>query len=130
MLFLSTSWFFIFFLVSAATAFTSRPEDQWKVEEGENITFVWSYTLDGTIDFAKFVNVTGGASIVIAKNVVGTTSVLADFQHRFTATISVTEAKITMLAVQRSDQGRFEFDVTTSSNTVLKDEVELIVQCK
>ena len=117
-----------FFLGSAVTQFSLKPLDQWKVLEGQNITFVWRYSLDGTIDLAKFINVTGGAQI--AKNVVGTTTVLPNFQQRFTADISDTEATITMLAVKRSDQGKFEFDVTTSNGGLLNHEVELIVQCK
>ena len=110
---LPTHCFLLFFLVSAATQLISTPPDQWKVLEGQNITFVWNYTLDGTIDFAKFVN-NAGAEDVIAKNVGGTTSVLPNFQKRFTADISVTQANITMLTVQRSDQGKYEFDVTAS----------------
>ena len=97
--------------------------------EGQNITFVWSYTLDGAIDFAKFVNNTG-AQDVIATNVGGTTSVLPNFQKRFTADISVTQASITMLTVQRSDQGKYKFDVTASISGAITDVVELIVQCK
>ena len=129
MLLLPTHCFLIFFLVSAATQLISKPPAQWKVLEEQNITFMWKYTLDGTIDFAKFVNNTG-AKDVIAKNVGGTTSVLPNFQKRFTADISVTQAKITMLTVQRSDQGKYEFDVTASISGAITDEVELIVQCK
>ena len=98
--------------------------------EGQNITFVWSYTLDGAIDLIKFVNITGGAQDVIAKNIVGTTSVQPNFQKRFTADISVTQASITMLTVERSDQGKYKFDVTASISGSITDEVELIVQCK
>ena len=99
--------------------------------EGQNITFLWTYTLDGTISLAKFVNVTGGAQITIAQHGGGSTSVALNFQKRFTADISVTQAKITMLAAQMSDdRNKFELDITTSALTGLQDEVELIVQCK
>ena len=120
----------VFFLGSAITQFISSPPDQWKVLEGQNITFIWTYTLDGPIVFAKFVNVTGGGN-VIALNAGGTVSVLPNFQKRFTADISVTQAEITMLAVQMSDaRTKFELDITTSTSASLVDEVELIVQCK
>ena len=120
----------IFFLESAVTEFISRPPDPWKVLEGQNITFLWTYTLDGTILLAKFINVTGGGNI-IAQNAGGTVTVLANFQKRFTADISVTQAKVTMLAVQMSDdRKKFELDITTSTSATLQDEVELIVQCK
>ena len=127
---LPTHCFLLLFLDSAVTQFISKPPDQWKVLEGQNITFVWRYTLDGTIDLIKFANITGGAQDVIAKNLVGTTSVLPNFQKRFTADISVTQANITMLTEQRSDQGKYKFDVTASISGSITDEVELIVQCK
>ena len=120
----------VFFLGGAVTQFISKPPDQWKVLAGQNITFVWRYSLDGTIDSARFVNITGGASIMILMNIVGTTIVVPNFQQRFTANISDTEATITMLAVKRSDQGKFEFDVTTSNGGLLHHDVELIVPCK
>ena len=120
-----------FFPGSAINEFISRPPDQWKVLEGENITFLWACTLDGTILIAKFINVTGGTQITIAQNVGGSTSVALNFQKRFTADISVTQAKITMHAAQMSDdRNKFALDISTSAITGLRDEVELIVQCK
>ena len=74
-----------------------------KVLEGENITFLWAYTLDGTIVLGMFLNVTSGGHILIAANAGVATSVAPNFQKRFTAQISDTETKITMLAVQMSD---------------------------
>ena len=127
---LPTHCFLLLFLDSAVTQFISKPPDQWKVLEGQNITFVWSYTLDGTIVLIKFVNITGGAQNIIARNVAGTTTVLANFQRRFTADISDTEAKITMLTVQSSDQGKYDLDITASISGAITHEVELIVQCK
>lgn len=92
---------------------------------------MWRYTLDGMILLAKFVNVTGGAKTVIASNSGGSTTVRPNFQQRFTADISVTRAKITMLAVQMSDnREEFELDITTSNSGNIRDQVELIVQCK
>ena len=120
-----------FFLGSAITQFISSPPDQWKVLEGQNITFIWTYTLDGTIVFAKFDNVTGGGQNTIVSSFGGSTSVVPNFQKRFTADISVTQAEITMLAVQMSDaRTKFELDIVTSTSVSLVDEVELIVQCK
>ena len=100
--------------------------------EGQNITFEWRYnTLSGGFFlFAKFVNVTGGAQDLIASISGGSTTVQPNFQKRFTADISVTQAKITMLAVQMSDdRKKFELEVISIFSTI-RDEVELIVQCK
>lgn len=92
---------------------------------------MWRYTLDGTILLAKFLNVTGGDTTIIASNSGGPTTVRPNFQERFTADISVTQAKITMLAVQMSDDRKnLELDIVTSSSGFIRDQVELIVQCK
>ena len=99
--------------------------------EGQNITFLWRYSLDGTIDFARLSKIiTSSYHDVVARNLFGTTIVLPNFQQRFTADISVTQASITMLAVRRSDQGKYEYDITTSNFETKDHEVELIVQCK
>ena len=122
---------FCFFLGSVVTQFILTPPYQWKVLEGQNITFVWRYTLDSAIFVVKFVNVTGGAQIIIANNIGGSPNVVHNFQKRFTADISVTHAKITMFAVQMSDdRTKFELDITTITFASIADEVELIVQCK
>ena len=112
--------------------FISRPPDQWKVPEGENITFLWTYTFHDSINFlALFFNVTGDARIMIAGSTVDFTIVDPNFEKRFTADISYTEAKITMLAAQMSDdRKKFELRVRTNTSASLVDDVELIVQCK
>ena len=121
----------IFFPGSAITEFISRPPDQWKVLEGQNITFLWTCTLDITDVLALFYNVTGGTSSLIAVSAGGDTGALPEFQKRFTAEISDTEAKITMLAVQMSDdKNKFKLHIATNNSASLVDYVELIVQCK
>ena len=49
---------FFSFNIESAPQFTSKPPDPSFVLEGQNITLVWSYTLDGTFSFARFINVT------------------------------------------------------------------------
>lgn len=120
------------FTESAVTAFGSlKPSKPSFVEEGNNITFVWNYTLDGSIGLARFVNVTDGASVPIAtKFGAGNVNVLDDFKERFRADISDTLAQLTILTVQRSDRGSYEIDITTTKSDVLGDTVKLIIQCK
>ena len=99
--------------------------------EGENITFLWTYTLDSTNVLALFYNVTG-TTIIIATSTVDLT-VLHDpnFEKRFTVEISYTEAKVTMLAVQMSDdRNKFKLAIATDTSASIADYVELIVQCK
>ena len=99
--------------------------------EGQNITFLWTYTLGITKVLALFANVTGGTSSSIAVSAGGDTGALPEFQKRFTAEISDTEAKITMLAVQMSDdKNKFKLHIAINNSASLVDYVELIVQCK
>ena len=71
----------IFFLGSAINEFISRPPDQWKMLEGQNITFLWTYTLGITKVLALFANVTGGTSSSIAVSAGGDTgAALPEFQ--------------------------------------------------
>ena len=99
--------------------------------EGQNITFEWRYTLDGTILFAMFHSITAsGARNEIAR-IQSKTIVQPNFQKRFTVDISVTQTKITLLAVQMSDdRKKFELGIITSNFKTIVDGVELIVQCK
>ena len=122
-----------FGLEAAVTAFTSEPSDPTYAQETFNITLLWSYTLNGAVGFAKFVNSTGGedVTIIIANKFgSGSTNVQADFQERFRADISDTQAWLTIVNVQRSDQGDYQFEMTPPMGNGITDEVKLIVQCK
>ena len=94
---------------------------------------MWHYTLAASIALARFVNVTGADREVIAtKAGSGSTNVVPKYQGRFEADISNTQARLTILEVQRSDQGKYEFDLIDSSVDAgqLNHGVDLTVQCK
>ena len=116
---------------AAVTTFTSTPASPSIVEEFQDITLVWNYTLDGTVGQARFINNTGGANDPIAaKFGNGNTDVLTKYQERFRAEISNTRARLTILGVQRADQGIYELDITTTNIVNLNNEMRLILQCK
>ena len=115
---------------AAVTAFTSKPPNPTFAVEKQGISLVWRYTLDGTLTLAKFSTVTD-ASVLIGKAVsVGSVNVKSSFQDRFRADASNTQAQLTILEVQRSDQGKYEFDITPSGSGTLRHVVEVIVQSK
>jgi len=97
------------------------------VLEGQVVTLVWSYTLDGTFVFAKFSNITGGVVLITSRSGGGAT--WEPSSKRFRADISDSQARLTILGVQGSDEGKYEFDLTSSSGTIA-NTVEVIVQCK
>ena len=99
--------------------------------EGRDISLVWSYTLDGTIGSAEFFNVTGGGNDEIGKRFSpGSITPRPNYQARFRAEVSNTQAQLRILAIQISDQGRYELDIAVTGLGGLTHVVEVIVQCK
>ena len=83
--------------------------------EGRDISLVWSYTLDGTIGSAVFTNVTGGGADEIGRRFSpGSITPRRNYQVRFRAEVSNTQAQLRTLAVQISDQGKYEIDITAT----------------
>ena len=117
-------------LEAAVTAFTSKPPNPTFVVEKQDISLVWRYTLDGTLALAKFSNVTGVTMLIGKAISVGSVNVEFSFPERFRADVSNTQAQLTILAVQRSDQGKYEFDITPTGSGSLEHVVEVIVQSK
>ena len=118
-----------FLCLESRTRFTSTPSNPSFALEGQNITLVWNYILFYPVRFAKFYNVTGST---IASTYGGSTTVEANFQERFRAHISHTQARLIILKAQTSDQGRYLFYLLTHWFLFdrLRHTVELIVQCK
>ena len=78
------------------------------VEELQEITLVWNYTLDGTVDMAIFARDTGGGDEEIARKQSGNTALSPGFQSgRFSADASDTQAWLKITRVQKSDQGMY-----------------------
>ena len=118
-------------LQAAVTEFTSKPSNPFFVMEGQDISLVWSYTLDGSLFFAKFTNVTGGGNDEIGKkSSPGSITPRPNYQARFRAEVSNTQAQLRILSVQISDQGEYELDISATGVGSLEHVVEVIVQCK
>ena len=111
--------------VESVPQFTSEPPNPSFVLEGQNITLVWIYILDGSFSFARFINVTSGGLIASRPSGSATSE---PRNKRFRADISDSQARLTIHGVQEADEGKYEFDLTASA--VIKHTVEVIVQCK
>lgn len=124
---------FSFFLDGAAS-FQSKASDSPAVGlEFHNITLSWTYSLGGTFISAafSFVNVTSGLTVGIAQKVAGgSTDISQGFKERFLASIADSEAHLTILSVQRSDKGTYQFQATATNFGFLSDSVDVEVQCK
>lgn len=121
----------IFSLLEVTTSFSSKPANPSYVEEKQDITLIWKYTLNGQLGSAQFSNVTGGGDVLIGKTFsTGSINVQSKYQERFRADISNTQARLTILTVQRSDQGQYEFELLPTGAGKLNHVVEVIVKCK
>ena len=80
-----------FCLEAAVTTLTATPPDRSFAIETRDLTLVWEYSLDGSVLFAQFLNVTGGGSGErIARQVSqgGNVIVEAKYQDRLTVLIT------------------------------------------
>ena len=67
---------------------------------------------------------------IAQKSGAGSTDVSQGFKERFLASIADTEAHLTILSVQRSDKGTYQFQASATNFGSLSDSVGLEVQCK
>ena len=119
-----------FCLEAAVTALTAPPPDPSFAIESRDLTLVWKYTLDGTVTFAQFLNITGsGSGERIARlSQGGSVNVEPKYQGWFTVVITESQASLTILGVQSSDQGEYQFTLSPTRSGNIFDEVEVIVQ--
>ena len=90
-------------LKAATTQFIlPTPLDPSYVEELQEITLVWNYTLDGTVDTASFTRDTGGGNEEIARKQSGNTIFRPGFQSgQFSADASDTHAWLKITRVKK-----------------------------
>lgn len=119
-----------FCLEVAGTTLTATPPDPSFAIETRDLTLVWEYTLDGSVAFAQFVNITGGGSERIARQLSqgGSVNVDAKYQDRFTVVITDSQASLKIRGVQRSDQGKYQFTLSPTGLGDILHEIEVIVQ--
>ena len=107
------------------------PLDPSYVEELQEITLVWNYTLDGTLSIASFARDTGGGVEEIARKQSGNTILRPGFQSgRFSVDASDTQAWLKITRVQKSDQGMYGISLIPTGIGTLQNEVKVIVRCE
>ena len=119
-----------FCLEAAVTTLTVTPPDPSFATETRDLTLVWEYTLDGSVTFAQFFNITGGGNERIARQLSqgGSVNVEAKYQNRFTVVITDSQSSLKIRGVQSSDQGKYRFTLSPTGSGNIFDEVEVIVQ--
>ena len=101
------------------------------VEELQEITLVWNYTLVGSVNTAIFTVDTGGGDEEIAWKQSGTTNLRPGFQSgRFSADASDTQAWLKITRVQKSDQGKYGINMVVTPTGFLQNKVDVFVRCE
>ena len=120
-----------FCLGAAVSTLTAPPPDPSFATETHDLTLVWNYTLDGSVAFAQFLNITGGGSgerIARQLSQGGSVNVEPKYQDRFSVVITDSQASLTIRGVQTSDQGKYQFSLSPTGTGNILDDVEVIVQ--
>ena len=124
------------FAVELQPTFSSDPSNPSTVEEGWDLILQWNYNLDGQSNLvSRIVNVTAGAQRNLASRVNNdNATVEAGYENLFRATITDTQATLTILAVPKSINGEiYQLLILTASPnffTLRSDEVKISVLCK
>ena len=122
-----------FFFVELAPTFAASPPDPFHVVEGNNITLMWHYNLDGSFDDVVFQFI-GSTSIltIVDKFDIDRDAAVPEsvYQGRVREKINATQAEITIFALQRSESGVYEIELINSNRLRVRDRVTVQVQCK
>ena len=125
--------FSLFCFVELLPRFTATPPDPFYVLEGNNITFVWQYNLSGMFDRVvfQFVNSSPSRTILIKRDInLDATVPNSFYQGRIQEIINAERAEITIFALQRSESGDYEIQVTDSTFNPASDKITVQEQCK
>ena len=124
------------FSVELQPTFSSQPSNPSTVEEGGDLILQWNFNLDGQSNLvSRILNVTAGApqGVAIRQNDDNAT-VEAGYENLFRATITDTQATLTILAVPKSINGEiYQLRILTASPdffTFQSADVKISVLCK
>ena len=123
---------FSVYFVELSPTFTETPPNPFYVLEGNNITFVWQYNLDGVFDRVLFRFSSSPSRIIVFKRDINLYATVTEsfYQGRIQENINATRAEITIFALQRSESGQYEIQVTDSTFNPANDKMTVQVQCK
>ena len=123
--------YFVLF-VESKPSFTVTPPDPFYVLEGNNITFVWQYNLDGTFDRLVFQFSGSSPTTILVKHDINLDAVVQEsvYQGRVQENITTTRAEITIFALQSSESGGYQIDLTNKNYKTSINRVTVQVQCK
>ena len=123
----------LLFIVDLVPMFISQPSNPSTVVEGQNLTLHWSYNLDGQPNIVtRISNVTSGSGKTVASRSDSNNAIVtAGYENQFTASISDTEAILTILTVPRSvNDEKYRLLIITATDTLTSVDVDISVLCE
>ena len=118
----------LYTVTEAVPSFTEEPSNPSRVDEGDNITLRWTYNIDGTFRDSTFILLRTGSTIAL-KDSIGL-AVAAEFSDHVQVIISDSEAALTLLHVNRSDDGDYRYVIRNTALRSTESVVNVFVQCK
>ena len=118
----------LYTVTEAVPSFTEEPSNPSRVDEGDNITLRWTYNIDGTFRDSTFTSVRTGATIALKDS--SGLAVAAEFSDHVQVIISDSGAALTLLHVNRSDDGHYQYFIRNTNFRSTTSTVNVFVQCK
>ena len=117
----------LYTVTETVPSFKEEPLNPSRVDEGDNITLRWTYNIDGTFRDSIFSLSTG--ETIALKDGSGL-AVAPAFSDRVQVFISDSEATLTLLRVNRSDDKEYRYRVLNTAFQAVASVVSVFVQCK
>ena len=118
----------LYTVTEAVPSFTEEPSNPSRVEEGDNITLRWTYNIDGTFRDSVFTSIRTGSTIALKDS--SGLAVAAEFSDHVQVIISDSEAALTLLHVNRSDDGDYQYFIRNTDLRSTTSVVNVFVLCK
>ena len=122
----------MFCFVELAPTFTATPPDTFYLLEGNNITFVWQYNFGATFRSVVFRSIGSSTLVILNKHDINLDAAVPKsfYKGRIQENINATQADITIFALQRSESGEYDIELTDINFDTANDRVAVQVQCK
>ena len=117
----------LYTVTEAVPSFTEEPPNPSRVDERDNLHLRWTYSIDGTFRDSRFLSPTGQP---VALKDGGGFTVNPEFSDRVQVSISDSEATLTLLHVNRSDDGGYEYNIQNTNLRSASSFVNVFVRCK
>lgn len=113
-----------------APTFITQPSNPSFVDEGSNLTLRWTYNIDGTFREATFKRQISPSAITITAKDSNVVFVNPSYASRTQVAISDSETTVTLLGLNSSESGDYNFEVENTARLNAIANVKVTVRGK